>query len=43
MDPLRVMNTEEVAIQFSEPNRAISINAVPEREYFHIVMPMQLD
>lgn len=43
MDPLRAMETDEVMLKFSEPNRAISIHTVPEGEYFHIVMPMQLD
>lgn len=43
MDPLRVITDEEVAIHFTEANKAISIYSVPERDYFHIVMPMNLD
>jgi DNA polymerase-3 subunit beta len=43
MDPLRVITEEEVAVHFTESNRAISIYSVPEHDYFHIVMPMNLD
>jgi DNA polymerase-3 subunit beta len=43
MDPLRAMDSEEVQLKFSEPNRALSIHTVPESDSFHIVMPMQLD
>ncbi len=43
LEPLRVIDTEDIAIQFSEPNRAISIYSDPEKDYFHVVMPMQLD
>jgi DNA polymerase-3 subunit beta len=43
MDPLRVIQDEEVAIHFSESNKAISVYSVPRRDYFHIVMPMNLD
>jgi len=32
-----------VNIQFTEPNRAITVQPVPEKDFFHIVMPMQLD
>ena len=43
LEPLRVIDTEDISIQYSEPNRAITIYSVPEKDYFHIVMPMQLD
>lgn len=42
-EPLRVINDEEIILRFSEPNKAITLLSKPEREYFHIVMPMQLD
>ena len=42
-DPLKVIAEDEIQIQFTETNRAITIHAVPEKDYFHIVMPMQLD
>lgn len=42
IDPVRVMEEDDVAFRFSDPTKAITINSVPEREYFHIVMPMQV-
>ena len=42
-DPLRVIEGEDVQIQFTETNRAISLYSVPEADYFHIVMPMQTE
>ena len=42
-DPLKGMSDNEVSIQFTESNKAISIVPVPEKDYFHIVMPMQMD
>lgn len=43
MSPLRVMETEQVVIAFTEPNKAVTLVPEPESDYFHIVMPMQLD
>ncbi|MEW5817362.1 MAG: DNA polymerase III subunit beta [Spirochaetota bacterium] len=43
LEPVRVMEEGEICIKFSEPNKAITILSEPEKEYFHIVMPMQLD
>jgi DNA polymerase-3 subunit beta len=40
-DPLKVIDTEEISVEFTEPNRAITISPVPRADYFHIVMPMQ--
>jgi DNA polymerase-3 subunit beta len=42
-EPFKVMNDEEISIQFTESTKAITILPVPERDFFHIVMPMQLD
>ncbi|MBI9103549.1 MAG: DNA polymerase III subunit beta [Spirochaetales bacterium] len=42
-DPLKVIKDEEVCIRYSEPNKAITILPSPETDYFHIVMPMQID
>ncbi len=42
-EPLRVIESEDITIHFSESNKAITINPEPESDYFHIVMPMQLD
>lgn len=43
MDPLRVMESEDITLLFTESNKAVTINPEPEADYFHIVMPMQLD
>ncbi len=42
-EPLRVVESENITIHFTESNKAITINPEPETDYFHIVMPMQLD
>lgn len=42
-DPFRVIKSDEVKIEFTEPNRAITVRPEPETDYFHIIMPMQLE
>jgi DNA polymerase-3 subunit beta len=42
-EPFKVMTEEEICIHFTEPHKAITITPVPEKNFFHIVMPMQLD
>jgi DNA polymerase-3 subunit beta len=42
-EPFKVMSDDEISIHFTEPNKAITIKPVPEKDFFHIVMPMQLD
>jgi DNA polymerase-3 subunit beta len=42
-DPLKVLADEKVSIRYTETNKAISIFPVPERDYFHIIMPMSFD
>ena len=42
-EPLKVMDCEYVVIEFTEPNRAITISPEPSSDYFHIVMPMQVE
>jgi len=42
-EPFKVIHDESISIHFTEPNRAITIQPVPEKDFFHIVMPMQLD
>jgi DNA polymerase-3 subunit beta len=37
------MTDEEVSVHFSEPNKVITLKPAPERDFFHVVMPMQLD
>ena len=42
-EPFKIMNEEEISVHFTEAARAITIKPVPEKDFFHIVMPMQLD
>jgi DNA polymerase-3 subunit beta len=40
-EPFKVMTDEEIKILFNDPNKTITILPVPEKDFFHIVMPMQ--
>lgn len=42
-DPLKVMDCEDVELSFTEATKAMTLNAVPKKDYFHIVMPMQIE
>jgi DNA polymerase-3 subunit beta len=42
-DPLRVMDAEEIVIEFTEANRAITVSPNPSEDYFHVIMPMQIE
>ena len=41
-DPIEVMEEEDVSVNFTDPSKAVTLSSVPEKEYFHIVMPMQI-
>jgi DNA polymerase-3 subunit beta len=42
-EPFKVMNVDEISVSFNDPNKTITILPVPEKDFFHIVMPMQQD
>ena len=42
-EPFKIMTEDEISVHFTESGRAITIKPVPEKDFFHIVMPMQLD
>jgi len=42
-EPFKVIKADEISVLFSDPNKTITIVPVPEKDYFHIVMPMQQD
>ncbi|MDR2078197.1 MAG: DNA polymerase III subunit beta [Treponema sp.] len=42
-EPLKVMSGDEICVYFTEANRVITIKPSPEEDYFHILMPMQID
>lgn len=41
MEPLKEIAEENVSIEFTETGKAVTLKSVPEKEYLHIVMPMQ--
>ena len=42
VEPLRESTEERFGLEFSEPDKAISLRPEPEKDYFHVVMPMQI-
>jgi len=40
-EPFKAMTDDEIRIRFSGATKAITIEPVPEKDFFHIVMPMQ--
>ena len=42
-EPFKVMSGDKISIHFTDHNKTITIMPVPEKDYFHIVMPMQQD
>lgn len=43
VSPLKVMDGTDFLLCFTEANKAITVKPEPERDYFHIIMPMQID
>jgi DNA polymerase-3 subunit beta len=42
-EPLKVLDEDELCVYFTEPNKVITLKPLPNKDYFHILMPMQLD
>jgi DNA polymerase-3 subunit beta len=42
-EPLREIASEQVSLEFSDVNKAITLRPVPDEGYTNIIMPMQLD
>jgi len=40
-EPFKVINDKEISIRFTGATKAITIEPVPAKDFFHIVMPMQ--
>ena len=40
-EPFKIMTEEDIVIKFTSVTKAITIEPVPEKDFFHIVMPMQ--
>ncbi|MGP1508428.1 MAG: DNA polymerase III subunit beta [Sphaerochaeta sp.] len=43
LSPLKVMDGEEARIEFSESGRPFTVKSEPERDYIHVIMPMNLN
>lgn len=41
IEPLKEMPEENVSLEFTEEDKAMTIRPIPEKDYFHIIMPMQ--
>ena len=42
-EPMKAMDSDKVRIEFTEPMRAITLKAVPDENFFHVIMPMQME
>jgi DNA polymerase-3 subunit beta len=40
-EPFKIMTEDEIKIRFTSATKAITIEPVPSKDFFHIVMPMQ--
>jgi len=40
-EPFKIMTEDEIIIRFSSATKAITIEPVPAKDFFHIIMPMQ--
>ena len=41
LDPLREITDEKIAIEFTEMDKTIKIKSEPEKDFIHVIMPMQ--
>ena len=42
LSPLKVMDGKEARIEFTNPGRPFTVKSEPERDYLHVIMPMNL-
>ncbi|MGP1595084.1 MAG: DNA polymerase III subunit beta [Treponema sp.] len=42
-EPLKVIGSERIRIEFTDPMRAVTLRPEPAENFFHIVMPMQME
>lgn len=43
VEPLKVIDGEDIEICYTDPDRAVTIYSSPKLNFFHIIMPMQVD
>jgi len=42
-EPLKVIGSDRVVFEFTEPMKAVTLKPEPEGDFFHIIMPMQME
>lgn len=42
-EPLRAIDSDTIVLNFTETSRAVTVSPDPETDYFHVLMPMQVD
>jgi DNA polymerase-3 subunit beta len=42
-EPLREIADASIVMEYTEPGKAITLRSAEERDYFHIIMPMQIE
>ncbi|MBP7480353.1 MAG: DNA polymerase III subunit beta [Spirochaetaceae bacterium] len=42
-EPIKVIDSERIRVEFTEQMKAITLKAEPETDFFHIIMPMQME
>ena len=42
-EPIKVIGSERIKMEFTEAMKAVTLKAMPEKDFFHIVMPMQME
>ena len=41
LEPLVSMTNENIRMEFTDVNKAVTLKPHPEKDYLHIIMPMQ--
>ena len=42
-EPMKVITADRLKIEFTESMRAVTMKVIPNADYFHIIMPMQME
>ena len=42
-EPMKAMSSDRVRLEFTEPMRAVTLKPSPEENFFHVIMPMQME
>lgn len=42
-EPMKVIGTERLRFEFTETMRAVTLKSVPDSDFFHVIMPMQME